>query len=429
MRLEIIQPYHRTNVKLWGKMYMSQLTLPVLAGLAPDDVEVSISDENVRPIDFNKPVDLVCITTLTPSASRAYEIADEFRSRKRKVVLGGVHPTLMPEEASQHADAVVVGEAEEVWQQLLKDFKAGKLKRLYKSNQKPDLKGLPMPRRELMDEKAYVDIPKVETSRGCPFNCNFCSTTAFFGRRMRYRPVSEVVSELKEMKPHFVFFTDNNIIGNSKYAKELFKALIPLKIKWISQGSVNLAKDLELLRLAAKSGCVGMLIGFESLAHKAIKEMGKKVNKVNEYVQAIKRIHAHGIGIIGCFVFGFDEDDKSVFQRTVDFVKKLNIEVAQFTLLTPYPGTALREKLEEAGRILHNQWDKYDVLHVVYEPNLMSVEELKRGYEEASQMVYSYWSMLKRSIKSLAYFKSFYRFFVFWQINLVYRKLFLTSVE
>lgn len=429
MRLEIIQPYHPTNVKIFSKVYMSQLTLPVLAGLIPSDAEVSITDENVQAIDFEKPIDLVCITTLTPSAPRAYQIADEFKKRGVTVVLGGVHATLLPGEASAHADAVVVGEAEKILPQLLEDFKKGKLQSIYQSQEKPDLRNLPRPRRELMNEKAYVNIPKVETSRGCPFNCSFCSTTIFFGDKIRYRPVKEVVQELEEMGQKFVFFTDNNIVGNPKYAKELFKALIPLKMKWISQGSLNLASDLDLLKLAAKSGCVGMLIGFESLAEKAIEAIGKKVNKVIEYAEAVKRIHSHGIGIIGCFVFGFDEEDRNVFKRTLDFIKKFNIEVPQLTLLTPYPGTALRKQLEEAGRILHDKWEKYDVLHVVFRPKLMTAEELRTGYQNVSKKTYSYWAIFWRTLKTLPYLRSLYKYFVFWQVNLIYRKLFLLSLD
>ncbi len=429
LKLEIIQPYHPTNVRLFGKMYMSSLTPPILAGLNPPDIEVSITDENVEEIDFNKPVDLVCITTLTPSAPRAYEIADEFRARGVKVAMGGVHPTLVPEEAIAHADAIILGEAEGVWQKMLDDFRRGSLQKFYRLEKKPDLTNLSRPRRDLMNEKAYVNVPKVETSRGCPFNCSFCSTTTFFGNNIRYRPIQEVVQEIKDLKGRFVFFTDNNIVGNPKYAKELFKALIPLKIKWISQGSLNLAKDWSLLKLAASSGCVGMLIGFESLVNEAIEAMGKKVNKIIEYAEAIRRIHSQGIGIIGCFVFGFDEEDPGVFKRTVNFIKRLNIEVPQLTVLTPYPGTALREKLEETGRILHNRWEKYDTTHVVFRPKLMSPEEFRAHYDWACQKVYSYWAIFMRMLKSLRHLRSIYKFFVFWQINVVYRRLYQISLE
>lgn len=428
-RLLLIQPYHRSNVKLFGKMYMSQLTLPVVAALTPTEFEVKIVDENVEPINFAQEVDLVGISLLTPTASRGYEIAGKFRSRGIPVVLGGVHPSLCPDEAKEHCDAIVIGEAEGVWPTLLADFKEGQLKKVYKTELKPDMKSLPRPRRELVNDQKYVNIPKVEVSRGCPFDCSFCSTTKFFGRKMRYRPVGDVIDELKELDVKFVFFTDNNIVGNPKYAKELFKALIPLKIKWIGQGSLNAANDRELLKLARRSGCVGLLIGFESLSTKALSAMGKVMNKVEGYKAAIKRLHKEKIGIIGCFVFGFDEEDSNAFRRTVRFVRQLNIEVPQFTLLTPYPGTVLREKMEAASRILHNQWEKYDVNHVVFQPLRMKVEELRVGYDMSCRTQYSYWSIFKRLTRSLFYLRSFYKMLVFWQINIVYRRLFLASVE
>jgi radical SAM superfamily enzyme YgiQ (UPF0313 family) len=287
MKITFIQPYHKTNVKLFGKVYMSQLTLPLLAALTPDDIEVKIMDENVEPIDFDEPTDLVAITMLTPMAPRAYEIATVFRQKGVKVVLGGVHATHMPQEAAKYADAVVIGEAENVWPQLLTDFKKGQLQKFYSSDTKPDLKELPIPHHNLVKNKFYVNVPKVETSRGCPYRCSFCSTTAMFGNRMRYRPINEVINEIKALKARFVFFTDNNIVGNPRYAKEFFKALIPLKIKWVSQGSLNIARDLELLKLAAKSGCVGILVGIESLVQEALAAMGKKVNKVSQYARIL----------------------------------------------------------------------------------------------------------------------------------------------
>lgn len=423
MRVLLIQPFNAANAKVRGKVYMSQLTLPALAALTPPDVAVSIVDENLDPVPFDDGYDLVGITTLTPSATRAYEIADEFRSRGVRVVLGGVHASLMPEEAREHADALLIGEAEGVWPQLLADAQNGGLKPMYQAEGRPSLASLPHPRHDLTRQDGYLNIPKVETSRGCPFNCNFCSTTVIFGNRMRYRPVEDVVEEVRALGNHFVFFTDNNIVGNVGYAKKLFRALIPLKVKWLSQGSLHLARDPELLRLAAESGCVGMLIGIESLMEEAIASMNKRVNKVAEYARDIRRIHRHGIGLIGCFVFGFDEDDPKVFRKTVRFVRRLNIEVPQFTLLTPYPGTELRQQLLEQGRVLHNDWEKYDVGHVVFEPKGMSAEQLLDGYRRACGRVYSYPNIFWRLARSLPYLRSWYKVQVFLRINLVYRKL------
>lgn len=429
MRVGIVQPFHPSNVKLFGKNYMSALTLPVLAALTPADAEVELLDENVTPLDFDAPFDLVGITVLTAMASRAYEISREYRKRGKTVVLGGVHPSLMPEEAGRHADAIVIGEAEDVWAEVVEDFRCGRLKKVYQREEKPDLAGLPIPRRDLVQEHHYVNIPKVETSRGCPFNCTFCSTTVFFGNRIRYRPVEEVVSELRHLASSFVFFTDNNIIGNVRYAKELFRGLKELGIKWISQGSVNVAMDQELLHLAADSGCVGLLIGLESLSQIALEKMGKKVNEGIDFRRAVKAIHKVGIGIIGCFVLGFDEDDEGVFDRTRRFIKRMNIEVPQLTVLTPYPGTVLRERLESANRIIHDRWEKYDSTHVVFFPENMSPQELRRRYDEMCRKLYSIRAIAWRTARSLLYLRSFYKWMVYWQVNVVYRRLYRSSLD
>jgi len=409
---------------------MSQLTLPLMAALTPGKHEILIVDENVEPLDFAIDVDLVAITCLTPTAPRAYEIADEFRKLGKRVVLGGVHPSLMAEEAAEHADSVVIGEAEEIWPVLLADLEGGSLKPRYSAEHKPDLAGLPYPRRDLMKEDAYQNIPKVETSRGCPFRCSFCSTTVFYGPRMRFRPVEEVVAEVKAAEYRFVFFTDNNITANKGYAKRLFRALEPLGIFWLSQGSIDMADDEELMDLAERSGCVGMLVGIESLSDKNIADMGKKAsNRVAEYEDKIRIFHKHKIGLIGCFVFGFDGDDKSVFRKTVDFIKRNNIDCPQLTVLTPYPGTSLRSELEAQGRIIHSRWEKYDVGNVVYLPKNMTPEELQRRYNEMCGKVYSRFSIIKRGLRSITYMKNPYRSFVFMKNSFIYRKLFQVSQQ
>ncbi|MHB0976362.1 MAG: B12-binding domain-containing radical SAM protein [Candidatus Aquicultorales bacterium] len=429
MKVLLVQPYDKAgSVRLFGRIYMSQLTLPLVASLVSSEHEVRIIDENQDPIDYDWP-DIAGLTVMTVMAPRAYAIADEFRRRGKKVILGGVHPSLLPEEGLEHAEAVVVGEAEGLINDAIKDVAAGVSKGIYRHEKKPDLAGLPVPRHDLVDISRYIDIPKVETSRGCPFNCSFCSTTPMFGHFMRYRPVEDVVNEIKAIKAEFVFFTDNNIVGNPKYAKELFRALIPLKISWISQGSLNLAHDEELLKLAAQSGCIGMLIGFESLGGGVIDSLGKKVNKVARYSEDIAGLHTHGIGIIGCFVFGFDEDDEGVFERTVDFVRESNIEVPQFTVLTPYPGTQLRRELEAQGRIIDGPWEKYDIGHVLFKPARMTPEQLLDGYRNACTEVYSWKNMAKRIGRAALHLRSPYKITVFWEINVVYRRLFELSLE
>ncbi len=430
IRILLVQPYHKSNVKTRGRIYMSQLTLPLMAALTPSKYDIAVVDENVEPIDFDVDADLIAITALTPTAPRAYEIADEFKRRGKKVVLGGVHPSLMADEALTHADAVVIGEAEETWPALLADLENGKMEQFYSAEHKPDLAGLPFPRRDLMKEDAYLNIPKVETSRGCPFRCSFCSTTVFYGPRMRFRPVEEVVAEVKAADHRFVFFTDNNITANKGYAKRLFKALAPVGIFWLSQGSLDMADDAELMQLAAESGCVGMLVGFESLSDENIAEMGKNAsNRVEEYEDKIRIFHKHKIGLIGCFVFGFDGDDQAVFKKTIKFIRRTNIDCPQLTVLTPYPGTSLRAQLEAEDRIIHSRWEKYDVGNVAYIPKKMTPEELQAGYNKMCRKVYSTPSIVMRGLRSMLYMRNPYRSYVFSRNNGVYRKLFQVSQE
>lgn len=428
MKVLIIQPSHRSNVKLFKKSYMSQLTLPVIASHIPASHEVRIIDENVEAINFSTEVDVVCITAMTPAATRAYEIATEFRKRGVKVLMGGVHVSAVPDEASQYADAIVVGEAEGLFPAIFEDLEKGTLKPIYKLSGKPDMANFPLPRHDLMSRESYVNIPKVETSRGCPFTCEFCSTTEFFGNKMRYRPVEDVIAEVKAIGTDFIFFTDNNIIGNPKYAKKLFKELKKTGIHWISQCSINFAKDDELLSLASDSGCVGMLIGFESLSEKAISQMGKKVNRVHEYAQGIKKIHKAGIGIIGCFVLGFDEDDEDVYKKTVKFIRKTSIEMPQLTVLTPFPGTALRTRMEKENRVLHSLWEYYDATHLVFQPKWTTVKEMRQRYDWTAGKIYSYRALLWRMFKSLIRYRNLYKTIVFWQVNTVYRRLWSVSV-
>ncbi len=427
MKVLIIQPKHRSNVKLFGKSYMSQLTLPVIAAQIPEEHDVKIIDENVEPIDFSSDVDVVCITAMTPAASRAYEVASEFRKKGVKILMGGVHVSAVPNEAAKYADAIVIGESEGLFPQIFEDLKNNNLKQIYRLTEKPNMDNFAKPRHDLMNSELYVNIPKVETSRGCPFTCDFCSTTEFFGNKMRYRPVEDVVDEVKSLNTDFVFFTDNNIIGNPKYAKKLFKELKSLKISWISQCSINLASDDELLNLASESGCVGMLIGFESLSEQAIDAMGKKVNKVGDYSKSIKRIHKAGIGIIGCFVFGFDDDDDKVFKQTVKFIRKNTIEMPQITVLTPFPGTDLRRRLEKEKRVLHSNWQYYDATHVVYKPKWITSQELRQKYDWAASKIYGHAAMYWRLLKTLVKYRNFYKTIVFFQVNTVYRRLWSVS--
>jgi radical SAM superfamily enzyme YgiQ (UPF0313 family) len=383
---------------LWGQIWFRfpLLALTTLAGLCPEDIRVRIVDENIEPVDLSDLPDLVGITVMTPLASRAYTLADRYRRAGVAVVLGGVHPTMLPEEASQHADAVVRGEAERSWPQLLDDFRNGALQPLYSNQGFPDMAGMPVPRRDLLPQKGYFFRNTLQTTRGCPYNCHFCSVTSFYGRTFRFRPIAEVVRELESLSGRGVFFVDDNIGGDRAYAKELFRAIRPLKLSWFSQASLALARDEELLRLAADSGCKGLFIGFESLSQESLRAMGKTPNRASEFARSIRAIHDHGIGIQGSFILGTDFDDCNVFAETLRFVEANRIEAVLFTILTPFPGTRLYDQLAAAGRILHRDWQQYDMNHVVFQPKRMTPEELQQGFVWLHRKVYSSLSMVRR---------------------------------
>ncbi|GFN24088.1 B12-binding domain-containing radical SAM protein [Thermanaeromonas sp. C210] len=400
------------------KAIFPPLNLITLAALTPAEHEVVVLDESLTSIDFDEKYDLVGISAMTALAPRAYEIADAFRRRGVPVVLGGMHPSALPEEAKAHADAVVIGEAEGQWPRVLEDLKSGNLKPFYRHTEVPPLENMAVPRRDLLCRSRYLVPDTVQTTRGCPFACSFCTVSQFFGHKFRFRPVEEVLREVQALEGEVIAFVDDNIIGNPVYAKRLFQALAPLKIKWFSQGSLNIARDEELLRLAAASGCIGLFIGFESLSPSNLKAVGKAVNRVEEYRAAIKKIHDFGIAIEGAFIFGFDDDDEGIFERTVKFAQENRLEAAQFGILTPFPGTPLRAQLEKEGRIINSDWREYTINKVVFEPKRMSPRTLQEGFNWAWQEFYSLGSISRRLglVKKHAS--------ILWALNLNIRKRF-----
>ena len=394
-KLLIISPSWSRNWWNGGKVLAPPLSLPLLAGLTPEDVDVRLIDENVEETDTNTQADWVAITCMTASAPRAYEIADAFRRRRIPVVMGGIHPTVVPDEASAHADAVVAGEAEPIWQQILHDLAGNRLKPRYENFGLADLKGMPIPRRDLLNGERYITINVVQTARGCPNGCSFCSVSAVHGKRYRFRPVPEVVEEVRALRG-WVGFVDDNIVGNHRRAKELFEALIPLKIRWVGQGDLSMARDPELMALAARSGCQAMYIGLESLSPENLRAVSKRPNIGLDMSQAINKIHKAGIEIIGSFVLGLDGDDKDVFKRTVDFAKAHKLAAAQFSVLTPYPGTVVRQELEQEGRIIDHDWSRYTMSNVAFRPRHMTAQELEEGQKATYRSFYSMQSIISR---------------------------------
>ena len=402
MKVKLIMPGWAPYT-FWGQMPFKfpSLSLVTLAAYTPDDIDISITDENVESIDFNDPVDLVGITVMTPLAYRAYGIADRFRKMGTTVVLGGFHPTWMTDEALQHADTVVVGEGEELWPQVLNDFRQGRLAKIYRSDTPVDLLRVKRPRRSLLEGKKYLFTNMIQVTRGCPYACEFCSVTAFFGKRFRTRAIDSVIEEMAEMvqKNIFVFIVDDNIIYDKHYAAALFSEMTHLKIKWLSHASLDFASDRKLMNLAAKSGCLGMFVGIESLHADNIAMMGKKTNRNTSFAESIKVFHDNGIGVLASFVLGYDYDDRNTIDRLLDFCHAEKVDSAIFPVLTPFPGTALRERLSCQNRILSSDWSRYDMEHVNFQPRLMSAAELQEGFERINEGFWSFNSMLRRLCK------------------------------
>jgi radical SAM superfamily enzyme YgiQ (UPF0313 family) len=372
------------------------LALPLLASLTPPDVQVSLCDEVTQPIDWEEDVDLVGLSVMTATAPRAYQIAQNYRARGARVVMGGIHPSVMPEEALLHADSIALGEAEELWPQILQDARDKTLKRIYRASSLPSLQGSFPLRHNLLDRRRYFIPNTVQATRGCPFDCSFCSVSALSGKTFRHRPVQEVIRDISSLPGNFFLFVDDNLVGSHAYGQDLLSALIPLGRKWVSQASIDIARDEALVDLAAEAGCIGLLIGFESLSAEILQSIGKRTNRVEEYRDMICRIRSRGIGIQGSFVFGFDQDDPSVFSRTLEFVEETRLDAANFCRLTPFPGTRLFRQLETEGRILHRKWELYDREHVVFRPKGMSPQELDEGTFWAYEKTYSLASIGRR---------------------------------
>jgi radical SAM superfamily enzyme YgiQ (UPF0313 family) len=404
---------------LGGDFYfrVPYLGLLKVASLTPPEWKVSITDEKVEAINFSADVDLVGITSMTPAAKRGYEIADKFRERGVKVVMGGMHISKMPEEALQHCDSVVIGEAEDIWDKVLADHERGDLKRIYKNEiGYPSLANRPAPNWDLYRDKGYLPVHAIETTRGCPHNCEFCSVTSSFGGKFRNRPVDEVEKEIRNLKPfegkfilkNVVFFADDNIISSRRHAKELLTRIAPYNLKWLGQTSVNIAKDDEMLTLCRKSGCMGILIGFESLSPDNLTNVGKTFNKPQDYIDVVKKMHDYGLGVDGSFVLGFEHDDEGVFDRTVEFINKAKIDVCYFSILTPYPGTALYSRMLAEGRLIDRDWSNYNTNNVVYLPKMMKPEKLLEGYHQVLKESFSYSSIFKRLWGNGTYKNFFY---------------------
>jgi len=394
-----------------------QCTMPYLASFFPESWRITHIDEVCETVDYSKTYDLVGITFHTPSAPHAYEIADHFRGLGVMVIMGGPHVTLMPDEAQCHADAVFVGEAEDTLPQFIGDLAAGRVKRRYSAANVPSLCDVPFSRKEHFHRNDHSGGILFAT-RGCPNACEFCTLAVMYKRKFRCRPVSDVAVEFASFRGKIIIFWDDNLSADMDYAKALCKAIAPYKKWWSAQVSVKAGEDDEFLDLAAKSGCKQFFIGFESVSQQSLENARKGFNRANKYAEIIERVHAYGIAVQAGIVFGFDDDTPDIFEKTIAFLEDTGIQNATFHILTPYPGTPIYERLKSEGRILTQDWAKYNARRdVVFKPKHMSGDELLRGFNEVNRRFYSLGSIFRRSKKSPVG--------LYWSLplNLIYHRL------
>jgi radical SAM superfamily enzyme YgiQ (UPF0313 family) len=370
--------------------------LAVAAALPRDQYEVVLTDENIEAIDFNLKSDLVGISAMTSYVNRGYEIADKFRVQGVPVVMGGVHPSFMPQEALKHCDAVVIGEVELVIDKLLDDLKQGWLRGTYKSAALHTMVGMQIPRYDLLKKNRYVNRTFVQTSRGCHQGCTFCAEPLMNGLKFRYRPVDEVIHEMENCGARNISINDADFFGTPERPKEVMRALKGRGIRWQAGVTSKLAHDDRMLELAAESGCTMLSIGFESISRTTLKSVHKHVNRPETFAALVEKVHSFGIMVFGLFMFGFDGDDRSVFDETVDFNVTAKYDACAYSALTPYPGTLTWYEMKKANRIISFDWTKYDQGHVVYRPVQMSPEELGIGLRGAYRSFYSTSSIVSR---------------------------------
>jgi radical SAM superfamily enzyme YgiQ (UPF0313 family) len=397
-RLLLIYP--ATHKLGWVRHFqLPSLSLQQVAAVTPSSWDVTLVDESQDIIPSGKNFDLIGITAMTHQATRAYEIADQFRIEGVPVIMGGMHPTVLPDEALTHADAVVIGEAEPVMANLLDDFLCGRMAKVYRAPiPRGDLIAVPWPRREILAGKRYLTTQTVQASRGCPYDCAFCTVTPYFGNRFRYRSSEDILNEIRSFPRKLVIFLDDNLLGDPAKAKPILEGMAELGIRWGSQTSLRFAEDRELLKLVARSGCIGLFVGIESVTGQ-YSQLAKSSGESSQS-DLMKRVRDAGIILETSLIFGFDDHDQSIFEKTLRFVEECSPSVPTFNLLTPYPGTRLFQQYEQEGRILHTDWSRYNHSEVVFRPKLMSPEQLYRGWLETRKEAYTWPAILSRVWKN-----------------------------
>jgi len=431
MKLTLIKPNigRREHSLYVDEGRMEPLQLGILAALTPKNIEVVMYDDRMEEIPYDEPTDVVAITVETFTARRAYEISKEFRDRGVPVVMGGMHAMLLPEELEQHCDAVIVGDAEPVWETVMEDCRKGTLKKRYEVVQPTCPQMNVITRRDIFEGKGYLPITLLQFSRGCSHKCNFCASSVYFKAHHYCRPVEDVVKEIKAQKRKLLFFVDDNIVCNHEKAKELFRALIPLKVRWVSQGSMDMLKDKELMKLMVKSGCLGLVIGFESISPDCISEMNKYTNQKSSgtmYEQEIKELRQWGLQTWAAFTVGHDGDTVESIRATCDFAIKNKFTFAAFNILMPYPNTPLYEKLEKEGRLLYDgKWwlhEEYRFNYCSIVPKNMTPEELTEVSFACRSRFNSWKSIIKRALEPRTNLRTPYRFITYLIYNPLFRK-------
>ena len=406
---------------------MEPLMLGVLAGLTPPDVEVTLYDDRMEVIPYDEPADLVGITVETYTARRAYEIASEYRQRGVPVILGGIHPTLFPEESAEHADSLVTGDAETVWGAVIEDARGGALKTRYHG--KPGVaQGNARPRRYIYKGKRYLPISLIQFSRGCRFACSFCAVSRYFGGRQFVREIDAVLQEIEEQERSFIFFVDDNIAANHQALAELCRALTPLRVKWISQASLDVTLNRELMALMQKSGCLGHVMGFESITQDSLVEAGKSPNlrRWSNYKEEIRILRDHGLQTWAAFTLGYDHDTKGSIEATVEFALENRFAFAAFNILMPYPGTPFYRDLREQGRLLYDDcwWlhPSYRFNNAAFVPRLMTPVELTEACHSARTRFNSIPSLFRRFTDFEVNMRSLWRALTYWGYATLFRK-------
>ena len=399
MKIKLISPQMslRPMDSEYKRVLSPSISLLVLAGMTPQGHTVSVEDENARPLNLDDKPDLVGIAVNVDTSKRAYAIARHYRRKGVRVILGGIHASAAPEEALESADAVCIGEAENVWHEVLNDAGKDRLKRRYQNAAPADIAATPMPRWDLIDRSRYLYTSIVCSSRGCPFSCEFCyNSCAYVAHRYRNRPVEKVIAEIKALGTRHVMFIDDNFIGNITHTRELIQAMRPLGLSWHAAVSANLVEHPDLMDQLALSGCKSLFIGFESINQASIDVSRKRQNRTSRYEILISELHGRGIMINASMAFGFDSDCPDVFASTLEWLVVNKIETMTAHILTPYPGTALHGRLTREGRIVDHDYSHYNTSFAVFQPKNMTREQLQQGYLWIYDRFYSLENVWKR---------------------------------